>query len=326
MQSNNPANDASSSSHACNLFSGGIPVDDGNRDEQAATGQAGAAQQPRLHAGNRSGTPLLSDDKRPDDHDRARELDALNDQLCSLHANVPPDLKQALHFFGDVKASEQAIKTLLRDDPHNAALRKLADGLRAILPHLHVLLCGDDGPNPSLDLHTIHILCMGLSTCVAPAMGAMFDKKRLQQLKPHLQAITKVLMECACKAGFLQSATASIGTVLDILNWASRALKADCIDVSPSIRKVFDEALDVFEEALAGKTGPCGLTPHQIGKCAVQISAIFKFSLIRLDNSEQSLAGCHRLTAAASDCVPRRSRPVWEQEKSMPWSARMYPI
>jgi hypothetical protein len=204
--------------------------------------------------------------------------------------------KQAVHFFGDVKASEQAIKTLLRDDPHHAALRKLADGLRAILPHLHVLLCGDDGPSPSLDLHTIHILCMGLSTCVAPAMGAMFDKKRLQQLKPHLQAITNVLTERACEAG-LQSATASIGIVLDILNWASRALKADCIDVSSSIEKVFDAALDVFEDALAGKTGPCGLTPHQIGKCAVQISTIFKFSLIRLDNSEQGLAGCRRLTA-----------------------------
>jgi hypothetical protein len=159
-----------------------------------------------------------------------------------------------------------------------------------------VLLCGNDGRSPSLDLDTIHILCMGLSTCVAPAMGAMFDKKRLQQLKPHLQAITNVLMERASKAG-LQSATASIGTVLDILNWASRALKAGCIDVSPSIEKVFDEALDVFEDALAGKTGHCGLTPHQIGKCAVQISAIFKFSLIRLDNSEQGLAGCRRLTA-----------------------------
>ena len=292
MQSNNPANDAGNAIHAYTLFSGSTPVGDDSRDGQAAIGGDGTARQPRLHAGNRAGTPLLSDDNRLDDHNQ--KIDVLNDQLRFLRANAALDLKQTVNFFDAVKASEQALKAFLRDDPHNAALRRLADGLHAILPRLRALLCEDGSAR--LDLDTIHILCMGLSTCVAPAMGAMFDKKRQQELKPDLQVITNRLMEDACKAG-LPSATASIGIVLDILNWASRVLKADCVDVSPSIRKVFDDALSVFEEAMAGKPGLYGLTLHQIGKCAVQINAMFRFSLIRLDGSEQGLAGRRRLAA-----------------------------
>lgn len=293
MQSSNPTESASSSSFSYVLFdSGSTPVDDDSRNGQAATGQDGTTRQPRLHAGNRSGTPLISDDdaRLPDDY--AQAIGVLNEHLQPLRATNPLDLKQVLQFFDAVKASEEKLKAFLRDDPHNAALRRLADGLYVILPRLRVLLCGDG--SASLDIETIHTLCLGLSTCVAPVTGAMFDKERLQRLRPDLQAITDVLMERACKAG-LPTATASIGVVLDILNWASRALKADCIDVSQSIERVFDKALTVFEESLAGKLSTCGLTTHQLGKCAVQINTIFKFSLIKVDNSEKGLAGRRRL-------------------------------
>ncbi|WP_194714448.1 SEL1-like repeat protein [Noviherbaspirillum soli] len=292
MQSNNPANGASGSGHSFSLFaSDGISVGVDSGNGQAATGQGGATRQPRLHAGGRSGTPLISDDDRLPDDD-ALAIDALNDQLRSLRATNPLDLGQTLQFFDAVKASEQTLKAFLRDDPHNAALRRLADGLYVILPRLRVLLCGDG--NASLGIDAIHTLCMGLSTCVAPALGAMFDKKRQQELKPDLQAITDTLMERACKAG-MPASIASIGIVLGILNWASRALKADCIAVSQPVKTVFDHALTVLGQSLAGKLSTCELTTHQLGKCAVQINAIFKFNLIRLDDSEEGLAGRRRL-------------------------------
>ena len=292
MQSNNPAHGASGSGHSLSLFiSDGVPVGDDSRNEQAASGQDGATRQPRLHAGGRSGTSLISDDARlPDDDVLA--ISALNDQLRSLRSTNPLHLGQALQFFDAVKASEQTLKALLRDDPHNAALCRMADGLYLILPRLRLLLCADG--SASLGIDNLHTLCLGLSTCVAPALGAMFDKKRQQELKPHLQAITDALMERACKAG-MPRATASIGVVLGILNWASRALKADCINVSQPVRTVFDHALTVFEQSLAGKLSTCGLTAHQLGKCAVQINTIFKFNLIRLDDSEEGLAGRRRL-------------------------------
>nr|WP_217346242.1 tetratricopeptide repeat protein [Noviherbaspirillum sp. L7-7A]MBV0880638.1 SEL1-like repeat protein [Noviherbaspirillum sp. L7-7A] len=293
MQSSNPTDGTSGSSFSYVLSdSDSTPVDGDSCNGQAATGQDGATRQPRLHAGNRSGTPLLSDaDARlPDDH--AQAIGVLNEHLRPLRGTNPIDLEQVLQFFDAIKASEQKLKAFMRDDPHDAALRRLADGLYVLLPRLRVLLCGDG--SASLDINTIHTLCMGLSTCVAPAAGTMFEKERLQRLRPDLQAITDVLMERACEAG-LPAATASIGVVLDILNWASRALKAECIEVSQPIEKVFNKALTVFEESLAGKLNTCGLTTHQLGKCAVQINTIFQFRLIKVDSSEKGLAGRRRL-------------------------------
>ena len=292
MQSNNSANGASGSGHSLALFnSDGLLVGDDRRNEQAANGQDGATRQPRLHAGGRPGTPLLSDDAcLPDDDTPA--INALNDQLRSLRATNSLDLGRALQFFDAVKTSEQTLKALLRDDPYSAVLRRLADGLYFILPRLRLLLCGDG--SASLGIDAIHTLCLGLSTCVAPALGAMFDNKRKQALKPDLQMITDVLMERACKAG-MPTAIASIGIVLGILNWTSRALKAGCITVSKPVETVFGHALIVFEQSLAGKPGACELTAHQLGKCAVQINAIFKFNLIRLDDSEEGQAGRRRL-------------------------------
>lgn len=294
MQSNNPVNDASSSSHAYTRSWSSTPTDDDGRNGRAGSGHDGATRQPRLHAGNRSEKPLISDDRCLDDG--TQEIHALNDQLRSLRAADPLRLADAVHFFRTVKASEQTLKAFLRDEPYNPALRRLAGELLVIVPRLRMLLCGDS--SASLDIDAIHTLCLGLSTCVAPAIGAMFDKKRQQELKSDLQAITDLLMERACKAG-LPTAIASIGTVLDILNWASRALKADCIDVSPSIKAIFDAALAVFGELLAVRKSLYGLTPHQIGKCAVQINAVLRFRLIRLDGSEQGLAGRRRLATVA---------------------------
>lgn len=125
-------------------------------------------------------------------------------------------------------------------------------------------------------------------------MGAMFDKKRQQELKPDLQEITNVLMDHACEAG-LPAATASIGVVLNILNWASRVLKAGYIEASPAIKAAFGAALTVFEEWLAGTPVSCRLTTHQLGKCAVQINTILRFELFRLDASPAAEAGRRRL-------------------------------
>lgn len=236
------------------------------------------------------------DDSRLQD-DYALAIGALNDQLRSLRATNLLDLEQALQFFDAAKASEQQLKAFLRDDPHNPAIRKLADGLCAILPRLRVLLCSDGAA--SLDIETIRSLCLGLSTCVAPAAGAMFDKERLEKLRPHLQAMTDVLMERACEAG-LPAAIASNGVVLDILNWVSRALKATCIEASPAITAAFGEALTVFEEWLAGTPSSCRLTTHQLGKCAVQINTILKFRLMTLDASTVGKAGRHRLAACGA--------------------------
>ena len=239
---------------------------------------------------------MSNDNARPPEG-RAQAIRVLNEQLQSLRATSPLDLKQALQFFDAVKASEQELNAILHDDPQNRALRSLADGLYAVLPLLSIQLRADG--SASLDIYAIHTLCLGLSACVAPTMGAMFDKKRQQELKPDLQEMTNALMERACEAG-LPAVTASIGVVLNILNWASRALKAGYIEASPAIKVAFGAALTVFEEWLAGTPGSCSLTTHQLGKCAVQINTILRFELFRLDASPAAEAGRRRLAVCGA--------------------------
>ena len=96
--------------------------------------------------------------------------------------------------------------------------------------------------------------------------------------------------------------------------------------MSQPIKTVFDHALTVLEQSLAGKLHTCELTVHQLGKCAVQINAIFKFNLIRLDDSEEGLAGRRRLAACGAWLCSTDMAARLGADGSTPWPARTYAI
>lgn len=108
MQFSHPTDSANSSSFPYVPFDlDSTTIDDHSRNQQAASGQNRATQQPRLHASDRSGTPLISNDNARPPGDRAWAIRVLNEQLQSLRATSPLDLKQASQFFDAVKTSEQ---------------------------------------------------------------------------------------------------------------------------------------------------------------------------------------------------------------------------
>ena len=92
-------------------------------------------------------------------------------------------------------------------------------------------------------------------------------------LRAALQKLTDCLITRAMGCGLPEAFQAN-GEVLDILNWLSRALKADLLTSSEPIKRCYENSLLLMHEWTGGDQCWQLLTDHNLGRCAVQLSTI----------------------------------------------------
>jgi serine/threonine-protein phosphatase 6 regulatory ankyrin repeat subunit B len=230
----------------------------------------------------------------------------LSEALEARNRATLPDLGQDIAVFADLKKFQAEIETALWLDRDAPALWDLRAALRPFLLRLATDFAKPDKRDKtaedlmhSLDQDVVRTLCNGLAVCASSWAGLLFGESDLETLRPALQLLTDRLLERVIEIGFPEEVGAN-GTTLDILNWVSRALKNDMVKAGKEIRDAFTLALPLLkdwigvdrDDAASAAKVPY-LSAYQLGKCAVQIDTMLKFSLIELDRgNRQQIADC----------------------------------
>jgi ankyrin repeat protein len=250
-------------------------------------------------------------------------LQVLTENLHAISADNTLEFENCLAFFSDIKNAQPDIHNALMTAPDASALKKFRNAFAGLLVRFR-----DEHADTlarHLDQQGIRTLCNALAVCASPTAGLLFTEAQSGSLRPVLQQLTDTLLSRAGKLG-LWYGHGNASMTLDILNWASRALKSRLIDASPSLRDAFASSLALFEEwadttkseatsALVQPKRIPFLSARQIGKCAVQLNTMLRFRLVPLDGGHgqihhEQIAACARKLCSPMALELLAKRPV----------------
>ncbi len=277
---------SSSSTSSFNLQAGAQPTLPPPQAPTDPNDRVNPNHPPRLNQ-NRQQTDTSNHDTQPKtkllQHHRSL-LDSLDYLLHEVKPPLANKLPQILSLCDSLKCSERELANLLQKHAQHPSVARLRGKLLSFADHLSTALNSGDATTHLAPLKhkEVQAICLGLSVCV-PASGArLFDQSLDTEDRNTLQTLTDTLLQQAMDQGLPDGVDAN-GQVFDILNLASRLLKAELITADDVIRQCFGKVLVLIEAWTGGDQCQRLISDHNLGRCAVQIATIINYELLELD-------------------------------------------
>ena len=138
----------------------------------------------------------------------------------------------------------------------------------------------------TLDVDTIHTLCLGLSALANPTCESFFTKEECAKHQDLLTTISENF--CTALNKPIQHGSLPSGKLLNILNWYSRGMKSDLLDANnKEIKKLFQLTLLRLRNWANGTGDDGWITSKQLSKCMVQLNTMINFKIINIENNKE---------------------------------------
>ena len=232
---------------------------------------------PRLRSGDRE--PQVNAGPVPMPAAHQQLLNALHGQIDAISLPYAGRVGALVAVFQTLKDGETGIWHSLLHHPDHAAVTRCKASLHRMLGQFAAALQASSGAGitgqASLDLAQIQTICQGLAVCV-PSSGSLLVRGDDDSCDA-LQGLTHGLLSQAMTLGLVDVARAN-GELLDVLNWLSRGLKADLLTADILLKQCFEHSIVPILDWTSGNQSGGVLTDHNLGRCAVQISTILRFT------------------------------------------------
>jgi ankyrin repeat protein len=282
-----------------------------NNSGQRLRQQGGAQSEPSMQNKSEQSDPLkrihAAQDK-PLPPVTAQILSTLRDQLWEMDATGTHG-NPFLNLFQAVKNQSESIKQALRFHPNAPELAGFRQAYAVFLQRFNLILkdqgweqtlqstndpnehetalhqADDDETDPEFEnrvrnLGKLRIVCLGLSVCADPSCGNLFkDEPQLHATRTALQTMNAQLLTAA-KALGMPKASHGAGVQLDILNWVSRGLGEQLLQLDAFSCEAFRLMLHLFAGLSETELNTYLRTSPQLAKYAVQLNSMFQYKLV----------------------------------------------
>ncbi len=172
--------------------------------------------------------------------------------------------------------------------------------LRQAMPSLFKKLadCLDRHQDVRLSIDSLHTLCLGLGVLAPPVAKPLLTPAQCRAAQAVITRLSTAL--AGQLVAHFEHQVLDAGTLLNCLNWFSRALKAELLpQQTPAATTLFQAALCQFQQWSESSHSTC-LNSRQLAKAMVQLNAMVSKRLINLDTATPA-GRANR--AAWADCV-----------------------
>jgi ankyrin repeat protein len=163
----------------------------------------------------------------------------------------------------------------------------------------------------TLDIETIHTICLGLSALANPTSEIFLTKEQCLKCQDILTNISQNF--CTALNKPIQHGSLRSGKLLNILNWYSRGMKSDLLDANnKEIKKLFQLTLLRLQDWVNGTGDDGWITSKQLSKCMVQLNTMINLKIISIENTKEGKS--NRLAwseTVSSLCQYFLSNQVW---------------
>lgn len=252
----------------------------------------------------------------------SRDLEFLIEELETLRKPGQLNSKTLCRFFQSLHERQASFESLLSDYPAASRLswlRKLITDVVERLAQTSELNAVPSAPRKAegqdvplrladLGLDELHAICLGLSTCCGRHASHPFPATWRNNPASPFNGLLAALCERLHALQFPDGAS-DYGTVLNVQNLFSRALKAQLLSPSEPVRKhcaAFLRLAGIW----ANQRKADVLDAHQLGKFAMQIDALLRFGLFSASDRKLVGAIMEWLTSKAAMTLLRQTENI----------------